>query len=286
MISALLAYNPRAGRVPLREDRLEELLQRLHGQGISATAVMTPPSGTPLTAPELQNQDLLIVYGGDGTFQQAIPEALRWNIPLGLLPGGTANVLARELGIPLDWEEALQVLTRRKSRKIHVAQANGRFFHLMAGVGFDAFVVSRLKKSTKRALGIGAYWLTAVLSLTRYPFQPFELNLDGENYQGTSVVIGNVRSYGGQLLVTPQASVEEKCLDVCLFTSRHRWRYLSYAFGALTGRHIFYPDVVYRKATRVRVSKEGIPVQLDGETAGQTPLMFSAFDKTVTVFVP
>ncbi len=187
MISALLAYNPRAGRVPLREDRLEELLQRLHGQGISATAVMTPPSGTPLTAPELQNQDLLIVYGGDGTFQQAIPEALRWNIPLGLLPGGTANVLARELGIPLDWEEALQVLGRRKSREIHVAQANGRFFHLMAGVGFDAFVVSRLKKSTKRALGIGAYWLTAVLSLTRYPFQPFELNLDGENYQGTSV---------------------------------------------------------------------------------------------------
>jgi YegS/Rv2252/BmrU family lipid kinase len=247
---------------------------------------MTPPAGTPLTAPELQNQDLLIVYGGDGTFQQAIPEALRWKVPLGLLPGGTANVLARELDIPLDCEEALQVLGRRKSRKIHVAQANGRFFHLMAGVGFDAFVVSQIKKSTKRALGIGAYWLTAVLSLTRYPFQPFELNLDGENYQGTSAVIGNVRSYGGQLLVTPQASVEEKCLDVCLFTSRHRWRYLSYAFGALTGRHIFYPDVVYRKATRVRVSKEGIPVQLDGETAGQTPLMFSAFDKTVTVFVP
>jgi diacylglycerol kinase (ATP) len=286
MINALVLYNPQAGRVPLSEIRLSELLDRLHGHGIISTSMMTPSSGHPLNWLDLQDKDMMIVYGGDGTFQQVLPEALRWNIPVGLLPGGTANVLARELGIPRDSEEAMRVLSRRKLRNIHIARANGRYFHLMAGVGLDAFVVSQLKEHIKRAMGIGAYWLTAAVALMRYPFQPFQLSLDGETHEGTSVVIANARNYGGRLLVTPRASVDEKCLDVCLFTSRFRWRYLCYLWGTFTGDHVDYPDVIYRKVGRVRISNGVIPIQLDGEAAGYTPMEFSSIDETVEVLVP
>ena len=236
-MNALFLYNPAAGRYPLSERRLKAFLGTLNHYGIRTETAMTRPSQE--VSLNLENKDLLIVYGGDGTLHEVIPEVLRWQVPVALLPAGTTNVLARELGIPRNPERALSLVPQRKLQKIHLGrgdwgQAHGglspisptqgkrRYFHLMAGIGFDGDVISRTGYRMKKAFGMAAYWLVAHVSLLKYPMTPFELSLEGEVHQGTFAVIGNARKYGGELHLTPKASVQENCLDVCLFTSQQR----------------------------------------------------------------
>ena len=294
--TALFLYNPAAGRFPLSEKRLKALLKTLYDYGIRVeTAITQPSQETPLN---LENKDLLIVYGGDGTLHEAIPEAVKWQVPVALLPAGTTNVLARELGIPRDPERALALVPQRKLQRIHLGwgarglspssppQA-GRYFHLMAGIGFDGDVISRTGQNLKKALGMVAYWLVAHVSLLKYPMTLFELSLEGEVHQGTFAVIGNARNYGGELQITPKASVQENCLDVCLFTSQKRWRYLLYLWGVLSGRHLRYPDVLYRKVKHLKVSSDcPVPIQMDGELIGQCPMEFSSSSEGLQVVVP
>ena len=294
MSTALLLYNPAAGRFPLSEKRLKALLKTLYDYGIRAETAITQPSQE--ASLNLENKDLLIVCGGDGTLHEAIPEAVKWQVPVALLPAGTTNVLARELGIPRDPERALSLVPQRKLQKIHLGQASlpqarlsqaGRYFHLMAGIGFDGDVISRTGQHMKKTLGMAAYWLVAHVSLLKYPMTPFELSLEGEVHQGTFAVIGNARNYGGELHLTPKASVQENCLDVCLFTSQQRWRYLLYLWGVLSGRHLRYPDVLYRKVQHLKVSSDRpVPIQMDGELIGQSPMEFSSSSEGLQVVVP
>jgi YegS/Rv2252/BmrU family lipid kinase len=304
-----LLYNPAAGRFPLSEKRLKALLKTLYDYGIRAETAITQPSQE--TSLNLENKDLLIIYGGDGTLHEAIPEAVKWQVPVALLPAGTTNVLARELGIPRNPERALSLVSQRKLLKIHLGWGDwrksgtglqgpvpdflspispsqaGRYFHLMAGVGFDGDVISRTSQHLKKALGMVAYWLVAHVSLLKYPMTPFELSLEGEVHQGTFAVIGNARKYGGELHRTPKASVQENCLDVCLFTSRQRWRYLLYLWGVLSGRHLRYPDVLYRKVQHLKVSSDRpVPIQMDGELIGHSPMEFSSCREGLEVVVP
>jgi len=287
MTSAVLVYNPAAGRFPLSEKRLKALLENLDRYGIRAEAAMTRPLQEPSTWLNLKDTDLLIVYGGDGTLHGVIEQAVKWKVPVALLPAGTTNVLARELGIPRDPEQALSLVGRRKLQKIHLGQANGKYFHLMAGIGFDGYVISRMNQPMKKVLGIGAYWLAAAIAILRYPLPPFELKIEGEVHQGTFAVIGNARYYGGEFLVTPRASVKESCLDVCLFTGRQRWRYLSYLLGILSGKHLHYHDVIYRKVQHVELSGDSsVPIQMDGELIGHGPMEFISSSEGLEVVVP
>ncbi len=291
MSNALLLYNPAAGRFPLSENRLKAFLGTLNQYGIRTETATTRPAQK--VSLNLENKDLLIVYGGDGTLHEVIPEVLRWQVPVALLPAGTTNVLARELGIPRDPERALSLVPRRKLQKIHLGmgislpQGKRRYFHLMAGIGFDGDVISRTGQHMKKTLGMAAYWLVAHISLLKYPMTPFELSLEGEVHQGTFAVIGNVRKYGGELSLTPKASVRENCLDVCLFTSQQRLRYLLYLWGVLSGRHLRYPDVLYRKVQHVKVSGDRpVPIQMDGELIGQSPMEFSSSSEGLQMVVP
>ena len=289
-MNALLLYNPAAGRFPLSEKRLKALLKTLYDYGIRAETAITQPSQETLL--NLENKDLLIVYGGDGTLHEAIPEAVKWQVPVALLPAGTTNVLARELGIPRDPERALSLVHQMKLQKIHLGWGDqpgqaGRYFHLMAGIGFDGDVIFRTGQNMKRTLGMVAFWLVAHVSLLKYPMTPFELSLEGEVHQGTFAVIGNARNYGGELHITPKASVQENCLDVCLFTSQQRWRYLLYLWGVLSGRHLRYPDVLYRKVQHLKVSSDRpVPIQMDGELIGQSPMEFLSSSESLQVVVP
>ncbi len=304
MTEAVLLYNPAAGRFPLSQKRLSLLLQSLRQQGVMAQPVCTrlpsravsrldPNSTEPLQpTPEdsgldLDGKDRLIVYGGDGTLHEAFRLAAPWNIPVALLPAGTANVLARELGISLRLKDALAIAASGTVRNIYLGEASGRYFHLMAGIGLDADVIARVPPGLKRTLGIGAYWLTGLAALWNCPLRPFHVTLDGTEWEASFAVIANARLYGGHLLMAPQASVYQECLDVCLFTSNHKTRFLNYLWGVLRRRHLDYPDVVYRKVQRVEVTGDpSVPVQMDGELVGNLPMSFSVFSRGVQIVVP
>ncbi len=304
MTEAVLLYNPAAGRFPLSQKRLRLLLQSLRQHGIQAEPVCTRvPSraesqsqsdsagplqpGPPDSRLDLAGKDRLLVYGGDGTLHEAFRLAAPWDIPVALLPAGTANVLARELGIPLRLKDALSIAASGTPRRIYLGEGNGRCFHLMSGIGLDAQVIARVPPGLKKALGIGAYWLTGLAALWNCPLEPFQVTLDGTRWDASFAVIANARRYGGHLLMAPQASVYEECLDVCLFTSHRKTRFLRYLWGVLTRTHLDYPDVVYRKVQRVEVAGDpSIAVQMDGELVGNLPMSFSVFRRGVQIVVP
>lgn len=287
MSTAVLVYNPAAGRFSLSQKRLQLLLEKLYHYGIRAEAVQARAGEEVSRWLNLAGKRLLIVYGGDGTLHQVVEEALSHEVTVGLLPAGTANVLARELSIPLDPERALQIVARGVRKRIHLGLANQKHFHLMAGIGLDAFVVSRVKDERKRAFGFAAFWLSTLRSLLEYPFRSFELNVDGDVYEGTFAVIGNTRLYGGNLLVTPRASLDEPSLDVCIFTGRRRLRHFQYVLGTFSGNHIRFKDVIYRKAQEVELrAHDSILVQMDGELARPRPNYFRVSDKQLEILVP
>lgn len=287
MKKAVLYHNPAAGRTPLPPDRLTWLLARLRAIGYDAVPVTADfPEGIGATL-ELEGVDLLLIHGGDGTIHSLLPTVVRWQVPIALLPSGTANVLARELGVPRSAEKALDVLSEGKTKTMYLGQSADRYFHLMAGVGLDSYVIRQTGERLKKLLGIGAFWIAGIRSYWSFPLIPFEIVLDGVRHEATFAVISNSRFYGGHLLITPRASVFEKSLDVCLFRSTSRFRYLGYLAGVLRGRHVDDVDVVYRKVSSVQVlSGESVPVQMDGEVVGCSPMDFGVCSRGIEIFVP
>ena len=178
-------------------------------------------------------------------------------------------------------------MVRRKLKRIYLGQGAGEYFHLMAGVGLDGDAIARIQSPLKQALGMSAYYLATAISLLKYPMRPFDVDLEGETHRGTFAVIGNTRNYGGHLLITPEASLEENSLDVCLFTGSGRVRYLAYVFGAISGRHIHYPDVLYRKVRHLSITADpSIPIQMDGDLVGHGSIEFSSYGEGIEVVVP
>lgn len=272
MIEAVLLYNPHAGRVILSEKRLRILQERFYRRGIRTHAVPTQIGPTP--RPDLTDRQLLIVYGGDGTIRQATESAVAAGVPMALLPAGTINLLAHELGIPLDPERAADLVMGNR-RKIFLGMGNEHYFHQMAGIGSDAFVIQVLPERRKRLFGAAAYGMTAMTAFWKYPMYRFAVDLDGRCYQATFALVANSPRYGGGFRIAPHASLYEESLDVCLFTSRSRHRLLVSLCSVLVGEHLNCKDVIYRKTRSLAVSGDPtVPVQMDGELMGILPINF------------
>lgn len=284
-IRALLLVNPQAGRTD-SPGRVNALAKRLADAGFVCELMEIRP-GEVLPPSRAAVCDLLIVYGGDGTLHHLLPSALEAGLPLGLIPGGTANVLAREIGIPSRLDRAIEILRGGKVRKMCLAQAPVRRFLLMAGVGADAYLLQRVPPGLKTRLGIFAFWLTGFARFWSYPLQPFRVGTKEEFFTGTMAVVSNGRFYGRHLLLAPRASVFEPVLDLCVFKSRRHLRYLTYLWESLWGRHVNLPDVVYRKASVVWAEgTSGTLVQMDGEPAGALPQRFQIAPERLQIVCP
>ena len=286
MINATLLYNPSAGRSPLWQERLQKVLQRLQQSGICCEPVIIPSGSRQSPHLDLRNKRLLIVHGGDGTIHHAVQQAATQEICLAVLPAGTANVLARELGIPLDLDGALDVVLHGTPRRISLGRSDDRFFLLMAGIGLDACIIRHLNRRLKRAIGEPAYWIAGIRTFLNYQPRPFQIHLPGETLEGTFAVVANARHYGGNLRISPEADLGDAVLDLCVFTSLRKLRFLQYLRGAIWGDLRRYPDVLYRKARTVRVTGPAVPIQMDGEIVGHLPANFSTLTPGIQVLVP
>jgi len=284
---ALLVYNPVAGRSALAESRLKQLSEKLAAVGIVAELHVVHPDRGAEMAQKLREKSLLIICGGDGTIHNVLPDAVNAKVPVGILPAGTANVLARELDIPTSMDGAIQILGKGRTRLMRLGKANGRYFHLMAGIGADGYIINQVGLSLKRFLGVAAFYLTAISKFWSYKLRPFQVDLGHSSHTATFAVISNARYYGGHLLLTPHASVFDDMLDVCLFTSTNHIRFLSYLWGSLKGNHLTYYDVIYEKVRRIEVSgDQSVHVQLDGEVAGHLPMKIVSDEGRLEVVVP
>lgn len=231
----------------------------------------------------------VVLGGGDGTMHAAAPALLETGLPLGILPLGTANDLARSLSIPNAADDAAAVILRGRTRAIDLGEVNGVPFFNVAHLGLSATVTQRLTQAVKRRLGPLAYPLVAVATILRYA--RFHATLRSERDQVMAltlqVTVGNGRYYGGGAVVDADASIGDGKLHVYSLEPRARWRLLLMARAFPAGKHDRLEEVRNFTCERLRITtRRPRRITADGEFVARTPAEFRVLPGAVRVFAP
>lgn len=292
---ATLISNPKTGRYASRRRPVQELAAQLESLGIKVDLRLTsgPGDATEIAARAARNGTSdVIVAGGDGTINEAIQGLAGTNARLAIIPRGTGNVLARELGLPLDDEQALKIVAQGKSRQIYLGLAidetknERRHFVLMAGIGLDASVVRRVQPRLKKRIGKAAFWVSGLSHLADWNPRPFILEINGHQYTSTFAAIGKAAKYGGDLAITPGARLDQPEFEICIIDTRSRLRYLRLLSHAMrNGMPRNTAEVQFVKATTVEAHGDA-HVQIDGELIGHLPMRFEIAPHSLEIIVP
>lgn len=293
---AILISNPNAGRGGAQRARsVTRFCERLKERGVGVELMDTSGPGEATRLVERAAVDgvrEVIVSGGDGTINEALQGLVGTGVRLGIWPCGTANVLARELGLPFDAERAADVIAHGRQRPVHIGCAidestgERRYFFLMAGVGLDASIVRRVRPRLKRRVGEAAFWYSGLEHLAGWQPTPFQMEVDGHTFPATFAAIGNAAHYGGNLAITPRARLDQPEFEICLINSHSRVRYLYLLSRAMRGGvKANTPGVRFIRTTRARATGD-VLVQADGELIGQLPMTFEIVTRPIKVIVP
>jgi YegS/Rv2252/BmrU family lipid kinase len=230
---------------------------------------------------------VVVAAGGDGTINEVVNGIARTDAILGVLPVGTMNVFAMEMGLPQKLDQALDLIRHGTVRRIDLAKANGRYFVQLAGVGLDAQVVKKTDWGFKKAWGPLSYLVTAGQVIGQKP-PKLVIKAEGmKEIEGTFVLVGNGRYYGGPFQFFPQANMRDGKLDVCVFKKGGYMNLLRYAHGVFTGSHTKLADVRYFKTSRMTVTcDETVPMEVDGELHCETPVKFKISRHSLRVLAP
>lgn len=274
-----MIHNPTAGQRGARRLRavLEVLEQRF---GVEATVRATTGRGDAeamarTVAPGAF--DAVVAAGGDGTVNEVVnglgASSGGAPVPLGIVPLGTANVLAHELGLPSDPEGMGTVLAVGQAQPVHLGVANGRCFAMMAGAGFDARVVERVAPRLKRLIGKGAYAVETLVQLADYRGTRYRVTVDGVTEEVASVIVAKGRFYAGRFVCAPEARLADPSLHVCLFRETGRWNAIRYIWGVVADRLPRLPDYRVVPARRIVIEAPvGAAVQGDGDIIARLPV--------------
>ena len=235
---ALIIFNPSAGA--RRRQRLAPMLKAMEELGVEPILLETErPGDAERFAREADpaSLDLVAVAGGDGTVNEVINGLVDKPLPLAVLPVGTANVLAIELGIRQEPNEVARMVAFGEPRPIALGRVNReRRFVLMVGAGFDARVVSEVSLALKRRFGKLAYLAAFLHQMFAFRFRTYEVEIDGVVRQAGSVVVTNARHYAGDHVIAPHADLASPSLDVCLFGKAGRLAVAGYGLALVLGR--------------------------------------------------
>lgn len=292
---AAILYNPVARGLSRHKHLLQSSIEALKAQGIAAKLEATRAPGTAAAQARALIEsgcDLIVAAGGDGTINEVANGMLHTGVPLAILPGGTANVLAREIRLPLRMDHAASQIRRLSPCRIAVGgvQLDGepRIFLCMAGVGLDAEIVSRINLDLKATLGKFAYYVCGFGQVFR-PLKEFDVTIDGRLHRASFALISRVRNYGGDLEIARGASLLCNDFEVVLFRGTASVRYLPYLFGVILRRaHRLKGCTVLRgrSVACTNASDAAIYFQLDGELVGKLPVAAGILPDALTLLMP
>ena len=287
---AVLIHNP-VSRAAVSSDLLNAAIASGHESGWSVDLRRTeaPRHATSLARDAAANgAEVIIVSGGDGTINEAINGIACTDTALAVLPGGTANVWAKEIGVHKDPLVAMRQMLTGDRRRIDLGRAGDRYFLLMAGIGLDAAIVARMTPAFKRRFGAWSYVAAGVPAALRTKPWRVRLTIDGTVRDTTLywLVIGNTRSYGGFRDITHRAVADDGKLDVALMHRGGVRHLLVDGVRLLRGTHDRSPNIRYRQVQSIAIEGASIPVQVDGEVHAQTPMRFEAAPGVLNVIVP
>lgn len=258
------------------------------------------PTTGPRTAGEIAHRhisagaDLILVAGGDGVINEAAQGMIQSNVPLGILPGGTANVLAVEMRIGSRLDRAAERLEECRTQRIslgRVTYGNGgesRYFLAMAGIGLDAHIVNRVSQPLKARTGKLAYWLAGWTVFGR-SLPQIQVDSGGVRRQCSFALLSKVRNYGGDFEIAREVSLLDDRFEMVLFEGRSSARYVKYLAGLTLRRLNGMAGVnMSRTADAAIACLDGgrVFIQVDGEAAGCLPADISIVPDALTLLVP
>jgi YegS/Rv2252/BmrU family lipid kinase len=274
----LIVFNPVAGR--RRATLLWRVLDVLVHNGVRLDVAETRCSGDAACLAReaaARGETMVVAAGGDGTIAEVANGLIGTGARLGVIPLGTANVLAHELALPFAPRAVAAALAFGRTQRLWPGMARGtdgsRLFVQMLGIGFDAYVVHRLPVPLKRAFGRGAYVLQSLHDSVSYRYPPITVRLDGQETQAASVIVSKGRFYGGRYMLAPDAVPADPGFSVSLFGHGGAWAALTYGAALPLNMLGRAPGVRQMRAQRVDVvGNAAIPAQADGDAAGYGPL--------------
>jgi YegS/Rv2252/BmrU family lipid kinase len=292
------------------------MIELLGKRGIRANAKAT---AGPCAASNLARQtveegvDIVISFGGDGTLNEVIQGMVGSQTALAVWPGGTSNVVARDLKVPFDIKELADMIGAGKTWRIALGLAQGawdrasgasqngraiqpsppglqplrRYFVMMAGIGLDASIARGVNKKLKRRTGEFAYWLSGIRHLFLWRAEPFSIEVDGRSYKGAFALIGNGKGYGGGMMMTPGARLEDPWFEVYILPPLvNNFAYLRALRACMRGK----PEVAgvsLVKGKHIKANSAHEPwVEADGEIIGPLPMTFDIVPDALSVIVP
>jgi YegS/Rv2252/BmrU family lipid kinase len=266
-------------------------IARLNAAGVDLT-VTSPESPTevaPWIEAHAEEGEAVVIAGGDGSLNAVAPALIKTGLPLGILPTGTANDLARTLGIPTDIEQASDLIAAGHKRRIDIGEVNGHHFFNVASIGLSADLANALSRETKRRFGRLGYALTALRVLAQaHPFHAEISSAEGTARVKTlQIAIGNGRYYGGGMAVEESATIDDGHLDLYSLEVDRVWKLLLMAKAFREGRHGLWEEVRATKGEHFELrTRHPRPINTDGELVTFTPARFNLLPKAITVFTP
>src|SRR6185312_109389 len=261
-----------------------------HGDLTPRLLPTSAPGEASLLAQEAvrQGSDLVLVLGGDGTVNEVVQGLAHSNVPLGVLPGGTANVLAMELGLGSRSEPAARTLADFEPRPVALGQIRGsfgsRYFLLMAGAGLDANIVYEVSAGLKNAAGKLAYWAAGFARFFKRVDQ-LEVRVGEKVHRCGFALVSRVRNYGGDLEIASGASLHDDHFEVVLFEGSNPLRYAWYMLNVAVRRVQRMRGVRVLRAHQVVILTE-TPVQIDGEYLGRQAVSIEIVPGALYLLLP
>jgi diacylglycerol kinase (ATP) len=273
---ALIILNPAAGRSGSSRRRLERVVAALERRGCAAVlrrAGQEIGDAERLAREAEAEFDVIVAAGGDGTLNAVVNGRAAAPRPVAILPFGTANVLAREIGLPKDAERLAELIAAGQARPVRPGLVGGRLFLTTASSGFDAETVAAVNPWLKRHTGRLAFAWAIVVCLGRYRACALSVRVDGVCHPAAAVIAAKGRFYAGPFVIAPSANLAEPILDLVLFQRSGRLAVLCYLGALLLGRLLRRRDITALRAREAFVSAaEAVPVQADGEIVARLPV--------------
>ena len=303
-VNALLIHNPNAGNGGRgRRTMLDEARRIFSTGGIEAELAETTGPGHAIEMARQANEQgrqLVIACGGDGTLNEVVNGlAAHRNghrVPLALLPGGTANILAKELDLPWDIPTAAEKLIHGEVKDIALGLAtplqqpeNKKYFLSVAGAGPDGMIVYAVSLDLKARVGMLAYWWEGMREVFRYKFQHFRVRMPNKTLNASLLIVGRTQNYGGPFKITTDASLYEDQFELLALTTRSGFRYLSYLPSLWLGKLRGKEGVYYYKSDSVvcePLDDQPVYAQVDGEPLARLPVEFKIVPRALKLLVP
>jgi YegS/Rv2252/BmrU family lipid kinase len=285
MSPILVIINPTA-----RSERARALCRKIEQLSSRAYVRITNGPGEARALAEqavAEGCERIVAAGGDGTINEVVNGIAGSRAALGLLPLGTMNVFATELGLPINnLRKCWDVIEHGAIKAVDLLRANDRHFVQLAGVGFDAQIVAATSFDFKKTLGPLSYLISATQIASRNP-PSLSVRGGGATRHGSFVLIGNGRYYGGPFILFKEARIDDGMLDVLIFKNLGYLDIVRYLQAIVLGNHTALSDVEYFQTAQVRVTSTGpVPVEVDGDVIGNLPVTFKVIPRSLRVLTP